>query len=412
MVRLADGRDLPRAARRRHARRRRPRRRPPPSSPPSTPSNRLAPDEAELARPDSFFEVVNQNFQSTEEGVPELFPASVHAGLHRRIAERTQRHARRRRAPRRRRPDGQRARRRAPRARHPLRRARCTASTASSSPTSSATSIRSATWPSSPWTSPSGAAGTSRAASRRPTCESAHENREEAALLLPLYRSYRAHVRAKVDHITARSPEVDADVRAAKMLGARRFLALAWTYARADETPPLIVMRGASGTGKSVLATALAPWLGAEVVRSDVVRKELAGLAPTDRLDAAGNDALYAHGHVRSAPTAALLERAEARLRAGRAVVLDATYLRRDSARRGPGARRAARRAVRDRRRRRATRTSCASASARARPPAPTRAMPAVEVFEAQLQRRGAARRRRGRARCPRRVRGSHPSWR
>ena len=291
--------------------------------------NRLAPDEADLARPDSFFEVVYQNFQSTEEGVPELFPASVHEGLHRRIAERIERS---RAVVDRRASAGLRVNGHGDvRLEHVIRyegEVNCIDCVEFSDlvrhidPLCDMAFLSMDLAERGRWDLARGLEEAYLLAS--------DENREEAALLLPLYRSYRAHVRAKVDHITARSPEVDADVRAAKMLGARRFLALAWTYARADEVQPLIVMRGASGTGKSVLASALAPWLGAEVLRSDLVRKELAGMAPTDRLDEAGNAALYAHGmSQRTYDT--LLERAEAAIHEGRAVILDATYLRMDS---------------------------------------------------------------------------------
>lgn len=158
----------------------------------------------------------------------------------------------------------------------------------------------------------------------------ANEDPEVAKTLLPLYRSYRAHVRAKVDYQTSLAPEIDEAFCAEKELGARRYLALAWTFAREGSRQPLILLRGPSGAGKSVLASAIAPWLGAEVVRSDLVRKELAGLAPTDRLDAAGNEALYSSDM--SAKTyAAVLERGLDAIRRGRAAILDATYLRRDA---------------------------------------------------------------------------------
>lgn len=292
-------------------------------------ANRLAPEDADLARPDSFFEVVNQNFLSTEEGVPDLFPASVHEGLHRRIADRTERS---RALVDRRASDGLMVNGHGDvRLEHVIRYdgqvnvidcVEFSDLVRHIDPLCDMAFLSMDLAERGRW-------GLARGLEEA-YLESSNESREEAALLLPLYRSYRAHVRAKVDHLTARSPEVDADVRAAKLLGARRFLALAWTYARADETPPLIVMRGASGTGKSVLASVLAPWLGAEVVRSDVVRKELAGLAPTDRLDDAGNEKLYAHDmSQRTYDT--LLERAETFVRGGRAVVLDATYLRKDS---------------------------------------------------------------------------------
>jgi len=292
-------------------------------------ANRLAPEAAGLARADSFFEVVNQNFRSTHEGVPDLFPRAVHDGLERRIAARTEatRALVDRRADGGLMVDGHGD----VRLEHVLRyhdRVNVIDCIEFSDlvrhidPLCDVAFLSMDLAERGHWD----LAGVLETA----YLEHAAEKAEVAALLLPLYRSYRAHVRAKVDHQTALSPEVPPDVRAAKLLGARRFLALAWTYARADEAPPVVVMRGPSGVGKSVLASALAPWLGAGIVRSDVVRKELAGMTPTDRLDAAGNERLYAPEMSRRT-YAALLERAERHVRDGRAALLDATYLRRDS---------------------------------------------------------------------------------
>lgn len=150
----------------------------------------------------------------------------------------------------------------------------------------------------------------------------------DAATLLPLFLAYRAHVRAKVDAHRADEDEVPAADRAAAAAGARRHLALAWSYARTGTPPPLVLVGGVSGTGKSAVARALAPWLGAEVVSSDVERKRLAGLAPTDRASGAALAALY--GPEMSARTyAGLRARAGAGLGSGRPVLLDATWLSR-----------------------------------------------------------------------------------
>ena len=52
--------------------------------------------------------------------------------------------------------------------------------------------------------------------------------------------------------------------------------------------PMLIAIGGLSGSGKSTLARALAPCLHAVVFRSDVIRKELMGVAETVRLGPGG----------------------------------------------------------------------------------------------------------------------------
>lgn len=150
------------------------------------------------------------------------------------------------------------------------------------------------------------------------------------ARLLPLYRAYRAYVRASVDFHTTQRPELAADVREQKTARAKAYFALCWTEVRRPDPPPLLVLRGTSGTGKSHVASRLAPCFDAEIVQSDVVRKALLGLAPTDRPDAGARETVY--GSEMSARTyAELLARGRAAIAAGRAAILDATYLRHDS---------------------------------------------------------------------------------
>jgi predicted kinase len=84
---------------------------------------------------------------------------------------------------------------------------------------------------------------------------------------------------------------------------------------------------GFSGTGKSTLAYGLAPSLGAVpgavVFRSDVIRKQLAGVSPLDRLDADGYSSTMSE-RVYST----IAERARVALRAGHSAIVDAVYAR------------------------------------------------------------------------------------
>jgi uncharacterized protein len=66
---------------------------------------------------------------------------------------------------------------------------------------------------------------------------------------------------------------------------ARSYLDLAAQFLR-PRSCRLVAIGGLSGTGKSTLAAALAPSLGARVLRSDVIRKRLFGVAPETRLPA------------------------------------------------------------------------------------------------------------------------------
>jgi len=87
--------------------------------------------------------------------------------------------------------------------------------------------------------------------------------------------------------------------------------------------PRLIVIAGLSGTGKTTLAKAIAPFVGpapgALHLRSDMERKALADVEPTERLAPSS----YTRDTARAVYDR-ILERAEAGLRAGHAVVIDA----------------------------------------------------------------------------------------
>jgi len=142
----------------------------------------------------------------------------------------------------------------------------------------------------------------------------------ELPRLSTFYRAYRALVRAKVAALTSRRGE---DV-AARLDDARRHVHLALGYALA---PTLVLVGGLPGTGKTFLAPHLARPLRARVVRSDVVRKQLAGLAPTTSARAAYGAGLYTP-EARARTYAALREAAADELRAGRSVVVDASFTR------------------------------------------------------------------------------------
>ena len=58
---------------------------------------------------------------------------------------------------------------------------------------------------------------------------------------------------------------------------------VALDFAR-ESRPAMIVVCGLSGSGKSTVARRLADWLGFEWLRSDEIRKRLAGVAPAERL--------------------------------------------------------------------------------------------------------------------------------
>lgn len=139
------------------------------------------------------------------------------------------------------------------------------------------------------------------------------DRRDEAEGLaaLPLFLSLRAGVRAHVESLR--------DVQAG-----RAYLAAALAFLE-PPTPRLIAIGGHSGTGKSTLGRALAPRIGAAPgarhLRSDVLRKRLAGLAPEERLPPS---AYTPQSH--AAVYEEMIAQLRAALAAGRAVIADAVF--------------------------------------------------------------------------------------
>lgn len=87
----------------------------------------------------------------------------------------------------------------------------------------------------------------------------------------------------------------------------------------------LVLVGGLPGAGKSTLAAGIAERQGWSVLRSDEVRKDLAGLAHDEPVSAAFGEGLY-RPELTADVYAALLERAGHALELGEPVVLDASW--------------------------------------------------------------------------------------
>lgn len=144
--------------------------------------------------------------------------------------------------------------------------------------------------------------------------------------LLSFYKSYRAWVRGKVLGFLAQDPEADAGTRADAVARGCRYFSLALGYLCPTG---LILTCGLMGTGKSVLAAELATALGAIQLRSDELRKKLAGLSPLNRELSAFGEGLY-NREATERTYRALAIRAEAHLAAGRTVIVDASFAGKD----------------------------------------------------------------------------------
>ena len=140
---------------------------------------------------------------------------------------------------------------------------------------------------------------------------------------LPLFISIRAAIRAQVALARLKPPySGDAGI----VNDARRY----FNVARALIQPPaprLIAVGGLSGTGKTVLARALAPTVapppGAVVLRSDVIRKQMFGVADTERLPPSAYSPELAERVY-----ATLAERARRVLAQGHSAIVDGVFAR------------------------------------------------------------------------------------
>ncbi|QIZ72955.1 bifunctional aminoglycoside phosphotransferase/ATP-binding protein [Oxynema aestuarii] len=142
----------------------------------------------------------------------------------------------------------------------------------------------------------------------------------EGVQVLPLYLSRQAYVRGKVTSFLLDDPTVDETEKDRARDTAAHYYELAWQYTRRDRGR-LILMSGLSGSGKSTVARQLAKPTGAIHIRSDAVRKHLAGIALHDR----GTDAIYTPEMSRKT-YGRLLELGELLASQGFTVILDAKY--------------------------------------------------------------------------------------
>lgn len=155
------------------------------------------------------------------------------------------------------------------------------------------------------------------------------DRRDDVAGLaaMRLFLSLRAAIRAKVTASALATQEDEAaraklrEEIAAYFQAARRYL---------EPVPPrLVAVGGVSGSGKTTVARLLAACVGrapgALVVRSDVERKRLFGVAETERLP----ESAY-QGRANADVYQRMLDRSRDALEAGQSVVLEATFLRRE----------------------------------------------------------------------------------
>jgi aminoglycoside phosphotransferase family enzyme/predicted kinase len=138
------------------------------------------------------------------------------------------------------------------------------------------------------------------------------------ATLAHHYVAFRAHVRAMVACLRSEQGDEEAGGEAS------RLVAIARDHLERGQVA-LTLVGGLPGTGKSTLAIGLADRFGWNVLRSDEVRKDLAGMAHTTRAEEGFREGLYGP-EATAATYRELLDRARRLLELGEPVVLDASW--------------------------------------------------------------------------------------
>ncbi|MBE9547599.1 MAG: AAA family ATPase [Proteobacteria bacterium] len=152
---------------------------------------------------------------------------------------------------------------------------------------------------------------------------------QDMSALLNFYKCYYAYVRGKVVSFMIDDNEIGEEEHKEAVRNASMYFDLAYTCAARLERPALILIAGLMGCGKSVLAENIAPRLGAGIIRSDIVRKEMQGISSTERHYEDFGKGIYSDDVSRKTYERAL-DLAEEKLREGKSVIIDASYKRRD----------------------------------------------------------------------------------
>jgi predicted kinase len=140
------------------------------------------------------------------------------------------------------------------------------------------------------------------------------------ATLAEHYLGYRAHIRAMVACLRA-DQQVDGSET---VEGARGLLDLALAHLERGQVP-IVLVGGLPGTGKSTLAEDLADQLDWAVLRSDELRKNLAGMNAADPGGAPVGQGIYTPAMTDSTYRE-LIRRAVELVELGEPVILDASW--------------------------------------------------------------------------------------
>jgi len=152
-----------------------------------------------------------------------------------------------------------------------------------------------------------------------------YANDPDIFVLLDFYKCQRALVRAKVNCLRLADENIGDWGKAKLRNEIMRYMDLAYQYSVQFTRPTLWVVCGMPASGKSTISGELSRVLGINVLRSDLVRKELFGLKPDTVMDVPFEKDIYAK-EVSSLTYGKLLLLAQEEIENGTSVILDATF--------------------------------------------------------------------------------------
>ncbi|MCM2369855.1 bifunctional aminoglycoside phosphotransferase/ATP-binding protein [Aporhodopirellula aestuarii] len=148
----------------------------------------------------------------------------------------------------------------------------------------------------------------------------------ESLELLRWFLFYRAIVRAMVPAMRASQLDVAEEERVEALADAHRHVDLAYRFTLREE-PSLWITHGVSGSGKTTLSETVIQRHECFRVVSDVERKRMQGIRPTERVVDEMKTRLYSDAHT-EATYQRLATLSRGILRAGYSVIVDATFLK------------------------------------------------------------------------------------
>jgi hypothetical protein len=147
--------------------------------------------------------------------------------------------------------------------------------------------------------------------------------------VLNFYRCYYAYVRGKVTSLRLAQAEMTENEYLDIKRTAAKYFELAYSYAARLDKPVLILTAGLMGSGKSYQARILAGLLGADIIRTDVIRKEIFALQPSDKRYEDFGKGIYSDD-VSRLVYQKIFELAGQKIKEGKSVIIDASFKKRE----------------------------------------------------------------------------------